>query len=216
MYELITGESVYSGSSRSAHTIVENRLRFFKSKSFRKERLSKLSDNKQLKIIISKMLSELPNDRFESMRDVVQALGKVHIPSDEHIEIALDSYERCCIVNTNFVQDFYAKLFNEAEHKEDITAFFKNSNAPQDDKKRSKMLRVAIDLLINCKYEPEKLKKVLLMDIHNGIMPKLYHSFMQTIIATVEVNDPLWQQKTSRKKVELAWQKVAKSVYELL
>jgi hypothetical protein len=150
------------------------------------------------------------------MRDVVQALEKVNIPSDEYIEIALDSYERCCIVNPNFVQDFYIKLFNEAEHKEDITAFFKNSNAPLNDKNRSKMLRVAIDLLIHCKYEPEKLKKVLLMDIHGGIMPKLYHSFLQTIIATVELNDPLWQQKVSQNQIRLAWQKVAESVYKLL
>lgn len=212
MYELVTGDPIYCDGTRNAHEIVENRLRFFKSTKFRKERLNKLSGNKQLKLIISKMLSESPQDRFESMREVIQALEKVKVPSDEYIEIALDSYERCCIVNPNFVNDFYQMLFEEAEHKKEIAAIFSSNSSPLIDQKRSKMLRVAIDLLIHSKHEPEKLKRMLQRGVHRNIQPKLYRSFMQTIIKTIKVNDPSWKQKTSRDKIESAWQKVVESV----
>ncbi len=223
MYEIISGEQLFGQkiseepiAPLSIHSVVENRLHFFRSKKERSDKINKLNAPRAVKSIILKMISEDPDDRYENMKEVIDELEKVKIPIGRNTEIALDSYERCCISNLNFIEEFYQELFEKSEYKDEMNQFFSASNANKVNRSRFKMLRVAIDLLIHCKREPEKLNEILRLDVHTGIDNRLYKSFVDLIIDMIKRNDPLWREEDKNSIIGNAWEEVKQSFYGML
>ncbi|MEM6378656.1 MAG: protein kinase, partial [Bacteroidota bacterium] len=186
MYEMLAGRPLFGSEEEelniNAHVIIQNRLRFFEVEKHKKRLLNQLKAPRSLKLIIAKMLSERPAERYPSMREVILDLEKIKIPTDPQVDLALASYERCCISNPDFVEQFYGNLFNQSEYKVPIKQHFADHEAPLVNNKRFKMLRVAIDLIIHCQKEPENLKHILNLGIHQNVEAKWYKSFIKTII----------------------------------
>ncbi|MCB0634309.1 MAG: protein kinase, partial [Lewinella sp.] len=197
-YELIAGRPLFcdtgKGESRSnIQAIFEKRQRFLQVKSYRKAALAGLNVPRKMEQIIARMLSEKPEDRYESMKEVLADLALVHIPADAVTEVAMSSYERCCIANPHFTQSFYEHLFDKSPDKHEITPFFEKQKPSEVVNRREKMLRVAIELLIRARKEPEKLVSVLHLQSHGGVPARLYQSFIESLLDTVADNDYLWQ-----------------------
>lgn len=172
---------------------------------------------RQLEVILSKMLEENPSDRYDNLNEVIQELDKIKIPINKNEEIALASYERCCVANPDFTEDFYQKLFASSHHKEEMVGFFSKNPNPEKEEQRKKMLRVAIELLIQHEKEPDKLVQILGLDIHHGVGHHLYEAFMNTIISCVEDNDYLWKNYTEREvanPIKLAWGNIRDAILE--
>lgn len=210
MYEILAGRPLFGSEDSelniNAHVIIENRLRFFQVETHKKRLLNQLTAPRSLKLIITKMLSELPKDRYSSMREVILALDKVRLPSDPQVDLALASYERCCIANPDFVEHFYDNLFNHSEFKTPIKHHFEKQEAPLVNNKRFKMLRVAMDLIIHCQKEPANLASILNLGIHHKVEANWYKSFIKAMIGTVQANDPLWTDDETA--IQAAWDEI--------
>ncbi len=223
-YELIAGTPLFCNcyrgeSEHNIQTVFENRLRFFQLKTHRKALLSDLQVPKKLEQIIGKLLSENPEDRYDSMKEVLEDLNDVKIPVEEALETAMASYERCCIANPHFTADFYKKLFESTLHKEEILPFFQINETAKDRTRREKMLRIAIELLIRGEKEKEKLREILKIDAHKKVAPHLYQVFINTILETVAENDYLWQRLSEAGRpnpIEYAWEAVKQKGMEIL
>ena len=124
------------------------------------------------------------------------------------------SFERCCISNPDFVEQFYGNLFNQSEYKVPIKQHFADHEAPLVNNKRFKMLRVAIDLIIHCQKEPENLKHILNLGIHQDVEAKWYKSFIKTIIEQVKVYDPLWTDDANA--IQKAWNEIETSAGKII
>ena len=243
MYELVAGMPLFAAkkidaSELNVHEVIENRLNFFKIKKRRKELINKLDLPKRIKNVLLKMLAENPTDRFANMREVILEIDKEIrlFEEDDTVEIASASYERCCIANPDFVENFYDKLFAESDYKEEMLDFFptakiksssldkdataqekaEQKEAEQKESKRFKMLKIAIDLLVNCKKEYQKLQYVLHLNIHQGVQKHLFKSFAQTIISCIEENDPLWKKDGKEDKIGKAWTEILQSFNVML
>lgn len=218
-YEIIAGKPLFCDTPRgqspsNMQSLFENRLRFFAVKKHRRQLLSQLKVPRKLQSIIERMLAENPADRYPSMKEIIAELGKVKAQMDQAEEIALDSYERCCIANPNFTEDFYSKLFSNAPHSAEIAVFFAQEDDVENVHRRQKMLRIAIELLITSAREPGKLRRVLGIDKHRGIAPHLYASFIDTILSMVAEADYLWQRyeaESDDNPVRNAWQSIRSS-----
>ena len=223
-YELITGFPLFGNELNdpkrvNIQEVFEKRRRFFKIKNYRKKMLSKLDVPKKMEAIIAKMLSEHPSDRYASMKEVVADLAKVKMSVDEDMEVAMASYERCCIVNPNFTQQFYQRLFEEAKHKEDIVKFFNKNETIKAKTRRERMLRVAIELLIQNREESLKLEKILGLKVHHNISFRLYESFINTIVETIAANDFLWKKYDKAQKenpIKKAWESVKETSFKAI
>jgi serine/threonine protein kinase len=223
-FELIAGRPLFcdlaKGESRSnIQAIFEKRQRFFFVKSYRKEALSALQIPRKMEQIIARMLSEKPENRYDSMKEVLAELALVQIPLDAVTEVAMSSYERCCIANPNFTQSFYEHLFNKSPERQEILSFFERQGRPDVKNRREKMLRVAIDLLIRGRKEPEKLSSIVRMDAHGGIPARLYQTFIDSMVETIAENDYLWRRYRDEHRlnpIEKAWQEIKTSALEIL
>lgn len=218
MYEILAGRPLFGSEDEelniNAHVIIQNRLRFFEVEKHKKRLLNQLKVPRSLKLIVTKMLSERPEDRYPSMREVILDLGKVNIYTDPQVDLALASYERCCIANPDFMGQFYDRLFNHSDFKDPIKNHFAHQKAPLINNKRFKMLRVAIDLIIHCQREPEKLKSILHLGIHQNVELSWYKSFIRTIIEQVKTSDPLWTNDANA--IQTAWDEIEAAAGEII
>lgn len=204
-YEVLSGRPLFAQKSGdknnlNVHDIFAERVRFFRVKKDRKEILSRLNLPKQYEAILDRMLSESPEDRFPSMYSVIQIIQSIKLELDEDMQIALSSFRRCVVRNPEFTVDFYQRLLQDPSDddplrniKKTIIAFFDGAEKDEDrERKRQKMLRVAVNLLLMSRNEGHKLKKIADMPVHVGATAELYRHFIDVLIDTIKENDYLW------------------------
>lgn len=224
-FELISGHPLFCQNHRS-HTqpnifeVFEARQRFFQDDdaAYRENLLAQAGIPESIRGILLRMLDREPKNRYPSLLEAWEDLERVAIKRDDDVEMALASYERCCVANPNFTQDFYHKhLFKKAAIK-DIFETRRNENSSKPSQ-REKMLRIAIDTLIHHQSEPHKLKQILYLNAHAGVDLNLYEDFIDSIIKCIQDNDALWKsynRRGSKNPVKSAWDHIKTSAMEVI
>lgn len=208
IYELITGQPLFyhkkpnPKESLNIQEIFERRSLFFKKGDFYKESLAALNVDSNLLDIIKRMLSEKSSKRYDDMKELLTDLENIVLEEDINSQIALDSYERCCIANPNFTQDFYNLLFKQSEEIKNIFLKVGKNRNP----KQHKMLLIAIELLICSKNRKKMISKIKGSNYHKKLSPHHYELFLDTIIQCVGKDDFLFNlKKGNRIPVKEAW-----------
>ena len=222
-YEILAGKPLFCSISqgqieRNVRGIFENRLKFFTNKKFRNECFAELGIPKRLKSIIAKMVSENPEERYNNLREVKIDLDKVKIEVEEHIEIATSSYERCNIREPNFTEYFYKILFSKSDYYQDVSKYFDSKDISEWKKiQRYKMLRIAIDSLIQCESEPEKFQQIFKLGAHAGLENYLYKSFIEAILRCIREKDPLWDHRDKvSETIHDAWDQIMEASFRII
>lgn len=224
-FELMSGYPLFCkkrphDSEPNVYEVFEARMQFFKDEdpAYREAVLAKSGIPEAIRTILLRMLNLNPQKRYPSLLEAEEDLEVVAINRDTNVELALASYERCCVANPNFTQDFYQKhLFKKPAIKAIFDSRQKENNSKPS--QREKMLRIAIDTLIHHQSEPEKLKHILHLNAHAGVDINLYADFIDSIIKCIQENDALWKsynQRGSKNPVKKAWEHIKASAVETI
>ncbi|PHN05731.1 protein kinase domain-containing protein [Flavilitoribacter nigricans] len=226
-FELMSGYPLFCQKRHAAaepnvFEVFEARRKFFEAEdpAYRKKIIKKAGIPEAVTDILLKMLDRNPQQRYPSLLEAWEALEAIDIPQDPDVEKALASYERCCVANPNFTQDFYQDhLFKKPAIR---TIFEEREKAREDREKtsqREKMLRIAIDTLIHHQTEPEKLRHILHINAHSGIDLDLYGDFIESIIKCIQEHDALWKsynRRGSKNPVKQAWENIKVSAIKTI
>lgn len=224
-FELMSGRPLFCQKRKkqtepNVYEVFEARQQFFKDKdpAYREKVLSSSGIPEGVRSILLRMLDRDPKNRYPSLLEAGEALEVIAIQRDTDVELALSSYERCCVANPHFTQDFYQKyLFKKTA----IKAIFDSRQKTGTSKpsQREKMLRIAIDTLIHHQSEPQKLKHILHLNAHSGVDINLYEDFIDSIITCIQENDALWKsynRRGTKNPVKNAWEKIKASAVETI
>ena len=220
--------------TKSVETVIRNRIRLQEDPDYRQAVLRKTGAPQSVINILSKMLQKNPEDRYKNIRKAMLELEKIdlaqlypEVTSQEfsHIRIARASYERCCIQNPYFAEDFYRELMEGYPNiKERFRAFYaleagtikpgKELHTPSTGEfqqlsqaglyQQFKMLKSAVNLLLCYTPEEAKIGNLRNFKSHQGIPKDEYMQFLDLLIQTIKANDLVWQRATVPQPNEMA------------
>ena len=139
-------------------------------------------------------------------------MALIKIKVDDNRKIALESYQRCCAANVRFAEEFYDLLF---EKHPDLEAYFQFNETEdvleQRNKTRKRMLRSAINLLLESDQENNYLHKLSKMKSHQGLSEAAFTQFVEVIILTAAKSDRLWNEK-----IKTCWETVTSESLQIM
>jgi serine/threonine protein kinase len=191
-YRILTGRRMFEGSS--IVEILESRKRFATDKAWRKSRLDAFpdwsffsADGKKLNLatILRRFLSENPADRFSDFNQVLRMLHPLTRAEVSDSSLARRSYRRCLSTNREFIKNFYDVFFEKLpEVKKDFTLL--------GQKRLSAMLQMSVDVLLDLEHKKHLLVNILQREQHAGYSVAQFRIFLETLLETVERQDPHW------------------------
>ena len=141
-----------------------------------------------LKTVLVRMLSPRPEDRFESMGDIVKELDTAVNPLEENRRLAKRSYERLTPKRDKLFRDFYKILL---DGREDLRAMFREDF---EETNHFDKLNRAILYLLNFRQEDGLFEPTILSEIRDkhdnfGLAPKDYDHFEKSLLAALKKSD---------------------------
>ena len=210
VYEMLKGRPLFDGNN--IEETFNCRTRFFADKKHRDQTIKELKIPSKFGYILHRLLNELPSGRYPNLREATNQLALVKIKVEDNRKIALESYQRCCSANVNFAEDFYALLFEKHPKLEAYFKFDGEDNAiERRNKTRKRMLRSAINLLLESDQENNYLHKLSQMKSHQGLSEKEFLQFVEVIILTASKSDRLWNDK-----IKSCWETVTGENLEIM
>lgn len=196
-YKILTGKDLFkSGSTEeddfkgtdSIQDIIDNRKRFFESKTFRKQQLAAIPSEK-LVDILERTLSKNPEDRYENLHELSDEFYYLRRDKRTPVNLVRNCYRDCLAANRDFVRDFYDAFLE----KEPSMAVHFTSGAQQHT-----MLQMAVDVLIDLDSKADYLEKIVGDERHRQYPPALFGTFLETLIETLKKNAPTpWNDETA-------------------
>jgi len=210
VYEMLKGHPLFDGDN--IEVIFEQRKRFFTDKKYRDQKIKELGVPSKFGYILHRLLNEVPSGRYPNLREVMNQLALVKIKIDDNRKNALESYHRCCAANVRFTEDFYALLFEKHPELEAYFQFNEKKDAlVRRNKTRKRMLRSAINLLLESDQENNYLHKLSKMKSHQGLSEAAFKQFVEVIILTASKSDRLWNEK-----IKTCWETVTSENLQIM
>lgn len=211
LYELLGGTPLFYPDTSAARLdiqgIFEMRIQFFKNKSHRTKKLKDtLPDD--LVPIITRMLSEDPRKRYNDLGEVLKDLNQLDFIRDTVTDIAVASYERCCIFNPDFIKDFYESLFKKHPR---VADFFKTTDSGGVPPRLHKMLLLAIELIIHYHDDEAKISSLRNNPFHANIHFNYFSQFFEVLLEHVYQNDYILNntsEHVEKENIKQAWKTI--------
>ena len=182
-YEMLTGKRLFGGDN--IPKIIQARNLFFGNARHRQVQLSLLNDYPVVKRILSKMLQELPEQRYEDFKSALRAIEAIRVNEKPWLLKVKDSYQRCLLSNGNFIAHFYENLFNVLPEVQSMFSGHKDQH---------RMLQNAVLLLLESDGNRNFLEHILRSPKHSGLQPQHYEVFIAQLIQTAADHDEKWNE----------------------
>lgn len=190
---LITGNQLFSG--KSLISFVEQRQKFHNDEIYRALKLSKLKGPDEFTAIIKRLMSPDKEDRFSSIKKVLDALNAITIFSKDYYEIARESYQRCTAYTPKFTSNFFDQLLPRLPKAEKII-----HEGPIDRKSLELMLHSSINLMIETHTDDSYMNKIKEVADRQNLTKEDYIVFFEVFLEQVAQCDYLWSEE-----IENAW-----------
>ncbi|MEL6135002.1 MAG: hypothetical protein AAFR59_16705, partial [Bacteroidota bacterium] len=199
-YELITGTPLFCGEN--LHELFSCRRDFFHNKAHRKRLIQAIPAPRKIQIALEKMLSHDPNDRYPSIEEALVVFRHLDLEMPQATETARASYNRSCARNNHLIQDFYDNLF---ENHPELKPYFDKPSMPP--RRRMRLVRSSIPLMLASDHNQHYLAHIMGHQSHKGLKIEQFEQFIDTIIATIKVNDYMWNND-----IEDSWETIKQKV----
>lgn len=199
-YEMLTGKRLFDGEN--IPKIINARNAFFGNARHRQAQLSLLNEYPVMKKILSKMLQESPERRYEDLKSALRAIDAIQISEKSWLLKVKDSYQRCLLSNGDFIAHFYENLFNVLPEVQSMFSGHKDQH---------RMLQNAVLLLIESDGNRNFLERILLSPKHSGLQLHHYEIFIAQLIKTAAEHDEKWNEDLRK-----AWEKTIEPALKII
>ena len=199
-YEMLTGKRLFEGDN--IPSIINARNAFFGNARHRQAQLSLLDNYPVMKKILSKMLQELPERRYEDLKSALRAIDAIQVNEKPWLLKVKDSYQRCLLGSVDFIPHFYQNLFNVLP---EVQAKFSGH------KDQYRMLQNAVLLLLESDGNRNFLERILQSPKHSGLQVQHYEVFIAQLIQTAAEHDEKWNEDLHK-----AWQKTIEPALKII
>jgi len=199
-YEMLTGKRLFDGENIPA--IIQARYAFFGNARHRQAQLSLLDNYPVMKRILSKMLQEAPEKRYEDLKSALRAIDALVVNEKPWLLKVKDSYQRCLLSSGSFIADFYKNLFKALP---EVQSMFSG------DKDQHRMLQNAVLLLLESDGNRNFLERILQSPKHGGLQAQHYEVFIAQLIQTAAEHDEKWNEE-----IRKAWEKTIEPALKII
>jgi len=199
-YEMLTGKRLFAGEN--IPKIINARNAFFGNARHRQVQLSLLNDYPVVKRILSKMLQELPERRYEDLKSALRAIDAIQVNEKLWLLKVKDSYQRCLLSNGDFIAHFYKNLFNILPEVQSLFSGHKDQH---------RMLQNAVLLLLESDGNRNFMERILQSPKHSGLQAQHYEVFIAQLIKTAAEHDEKWNEDLRK-----AWEKTIEPVLRII
>lgn len=188
-YEMVTGVPLFK--SNNLPDLLVERANFFKKPSLKKHIPAHLytPDMRAFWEIIAKMLQKDPLKRYSDLYQISNALHVLKPTRTNLHEVSLASYNRCLVAadkqSKDFIDAFYENFFLAAP---DARRMFN-----QDLERQRNMFRSSVRIFLESNAHNSTVKKLTDLPMHQGITLSQYQIFLEALLKTIELYDPLYK-----------------------